>query len=79
MMKTRNQYVWLKTVLPMLLLMALLTACKQNRDASAGQPNKNTGNHTMYANAQTIETAAALPAIDTLAPAEYKTATFGLG
>ncbi|GEM_PF-799208 len=79
MMKSSNPYAWLGTVLPVLALMALLTACNQNRESSAAQPDTNTGNHKMYAQAQDIQKTDRLPAIDKLAPAEYKTATFGLG
>jgi len=78
-MKSSNQYAWLGTVLPVLVLMALLTACNQNRESSAAQPDRNTGNHKMYAQDQAIQKTDMLPAIDARVPAEYKTATFGLG
>ena len=78
-MKSSNRYAWLRTVLPVLALMALLTACNQNRESSAAQPDRNTGNHKMYAQAKDIQRTDMLPAMDKLAPAEYKTATFGLG
>lgn len=78
-MKSSNRYAWLGTVLPVLALMALLTACNQNRESSTGQPEINTGNHKMYAQTEVIQTTDRLPAIDKLAPVEYKTATFGLG
>jgi len=78
-MKSSNHFAWLGTVLPVLALMALLTACNQNRESSAAQPDRNTGNHKMYAQDQVIQRTDMLPAIDKLTPAEYKTATFGLG
>jgi len=79
MMKSNNRYAWLGTVLPVLALMALLTACNQNRESSAAQPDRNTGNHKMYAQGEATQTIDRTPAIDKLVPAEYKTATFGLG
>lgn len=62
-----------------LMLAVFITACNQNRESSAGQPDKNTGNHNMYAQAEAIQSTERLPAMDKLVPAEYKTATFGLG
>lgn len=62
-----------------LVLAVLITACNQNRESSAGQPDKNTGNHKMYAQSEAIQTIDRTPAIDKLVPAELKTATFGLG
>ncbi len=62
-----------------MVLAVFITACNQNRESSAGQPDKNTGNHKMYAQAEATQTIDRTPAIDKLAPVEYKTATFGLG
>lgn len=78
-MKSSNRYAWLGTVLLVLALMALLSACNQNRESSAAQPDRNAGNHKMYAQARDIQKTDMLPAIDNLVPAEYETATFGLG
>ena len=78
-MKSSNRYAWLGRVLLVLALMVLLTACNQNRESAGTRPDRNTGNHKMYAHAQDIQKTDMLPAIDKLAPAEYKTATFGLG
>jgi len=66
-------------VLAVMVMLTLLAACTQNRESSAGPPEINIEGKTMQAETQAYQTGATLPAIDAKIPAEFETATFGLG
>ena len=66
-------------VLAVLVMLTMLAACTRDRESSAGPPEINNEGKTMQAETQAYQTGATLPAIDTQTPAEFETATFGLG
>jgi hypothetical protein len=78
-MKTKTRGIAMIKVLAVLVMLPMLAACTQNRESSAGPPEINNGGKTMPAETQAYQTVATLPAIDTQTPAEFETATFGLG
>ncbi len=65
-------------VIPLLIMLALLTACSQNRE-SAGQPGPKMKGDAMLAEKQIDRVKVSIPPIDAAAPAEFESATFGLG
>ena len=65
-------------VLAVMVMLTLLAACTQNRESSAGQPAMKNGEKNMLTAKQVYQTGA-VPPIDAEAPAEFETATFGLG
>ena len=66
-------------VLAVLVMLTLLAACTQNRESFADPPEINIEGKPMQAETQVYQTVATLPAIDAQIPAEFETATFGLG
>ena len=61
-----------------LVMMALLTACSQNREP-AGRPETKTKGEGLTAGVQVDRAEVSIPLIDAAAPAGFETATFGLG
>jgi len=64
--------------LGLLVMLTLLAADAWNRESSAGPPAMNSGEKMMLAEKQVNQTGT-VPPIDAEAPAEFETATFGLG
>ena len=67
--------MYIPELMAMLAMLVLLASCSQNRDASSAMPsgaNSTTAEHVASGTASK-------PAIDRQAPAEFDTATFGLG
>ncbi len=75
-MVTKNYDYRPLVVLILLTMLALLPACSQNREP-AGQTEAKGGR--MNAGVQIDRAAVSVPPIDTAAPDEFETATFGLG
>ena len=78
-MKTETLGVGVIKVLAVLVMLTLLAACTQNRESSAGPPEINIEGKPMQAETQVYQTVVTMPAIDAQIPAEFETATFGLG
>ena len=77
-MKTKISGTPAKMALGLLVSLTLLAAGSWNREPSAGQPAMNSGEKMMLAEKQVYQTVT-VPPIDAEAPAEFETATFGLG
>ena len=67
-----------KMALGLLVMLTLMAAGSRSRESSAGQSAMNTGEKMMLAKRQVYQTGT-VPPIDAEAPAEFETATFGLG
>jgi hypothetical protein len=78
-MKTKTAGTPAKRILVALVMLTLVATGMPNHEASAGQPETNKKDKHMLAEKQIYQTEAAIPAIDAKAPAEFETATFGLG
>ncbi len=78
-MKAKTLGLVVIKVLAVLVMLTLLAACTQNREPSTGPPEVNNEGKTMQAETLVYQTVATMPAIDTQTPAEFETATFGLG
>lgn len=77
-MKTKIPGTPVKLALGLLVTLTLLAADSRRRESSAGQPAMNSGEKMMLAEKQVYHTGT-VPPIDAEAPAEFETATFGLG
>jgi hypothetical protein len=78
-MKTKIAGTPVKRVLVALVMLTLVATGMPNHEASAGQPETNIKDKNMLAEKQIYQTDATIPSIDANAPAEFETATFGLG
>ena len=78
-MKTKKPCHPVLKVLVGLAIFTLSAAGFQNRVSAAGQPEMNNGDKTMLAEKQVYQADTTVPLLDAKAPAEFETATFGLG
>lgn len=77
-MVTKKTGVALFKILLGLVMLTPLTACSQNREP-AGRPEAKTKGGGLTSGAQVDRAKVPIPPIDAAAPAEFETATFGLG
>ena len=78
-MQTKIPGTPLRKGLVVLVLFTLLAAGSRNHESAAGQSEIKNGDKPMLAEKIDHQTKAIMPSIDAKAPAEFETATFGLG
>ena len=78
-MKTKIPVTPLRKGLVVLVFLTLLTTGTRNHESAAGQSEIKNGDKTMLAEKLDYQTNTIMPSLDAKAPAEFETATFGLG